>query len=73
MKKNNCYIYTNDSLGLSLRTAQETVELFGEDYLEEYGHYLPPDVIANYVYLRDSINSLQKLMKAALAEKYKGE
>jgi hypothetical protein len=47
--KNNGYIFETDSFRIKLYTKQETCEMFGLDYLEDYGHTIPEDLLNRYL------------------------
>jgi fructose 1,6-bisphosphatase len=47
-KKNNAYIHTEDLFLNHAYDAKETVDLFGEDMLEEYGSYVEPALLERY-------------------------
>lgn len=48
MTDNNCYITTNDPVILIIYDKQKTIDTFGDDFLEEYGHNLPPELLSAY-------------------------
>jgi hypothetical protein len=48
MTMNNCYITTTDPITYHVKTAEETADLLGDDFLEEWGHYLDPVLIRRY-------------------------
>ena len=45
---NNCYVTKTDSFRLYVYSEHETVELFGEDMLAEYGHEVPKELLTRY-------------------------
>lgn len=46
--KNNAYIFETDTFRLRVYDESETVQMFGEDYLEDYGHIVPTELIERY-------------------------
>lgn len=44
----NAYIFTHDGMRLALYDASETVEMFGEDFLQEYGHAVPQELVERF-------------------------
>lgn len=47
--QNNCYIQEIDLGIYKILSAEETIDLFGEDYLEDMGTYLPEELLKEYL------------------------
>ena len=58
MSKNNCAISRDDIFLLSVYDAKETKQIFGKEYLEEYGTYIPEELIKEY---QENWEKLQKI------------
>lgn len=63
MKKNNCSIRYNDRLHYHVYNAQDCIEMFGLDYLEEYGKNLPIDLIERYTANLKEFNEIQTILR----------
>jgi hypothetical protein len=46
--KKNAYLTTSDPFIVQVYTATETVDMFGEDMLEDYGSTLPEELLERY-------------------------
>jgi len=47
-KNNNCYIATTDPVHYKVYNKDEVEIMFGLDYLEDYGHEIPEDLLKRY-------------------------
>jgi hypothetical protein len=72
--KNNAYIYERDGIKIHLMTAEEVVSLFGEEYLEQYGHYVPKELLNRYLELNKELeqvlDELERIKDEAYWAKY---
>ncbi len=44
----NAYITTGDPIVVSLYDKEMVIEYFGEDFLKEWGHEVPDDLVERY-------------------------
>jgi hypothetical protein len=58
--KNNANITQHDPFILMLRSKSKIVELFGEDFLDDYGIALPLELIERYQENMKQFNAIQK-------------
>ena len=65
---NNSSICEHDPLILFVHSKEETIEMFGEDYLEEYGYEIPEDVLKRYEQVTKDFSAMQRELR-----KYKDE
>lgn len=59
----NAYIFETDRMLIELYDANETISLFGEEYLEEYGHEVPIELIEKYIQLETELDTVRKQLK----------
>ena len=48
MSQNNAYIYETDGFRTKLYSQDETVEMFGSEFLADYGHVVPEELLSRY-------------------------
>lgn len=65
----NAYIFETDRMQIELYDTQETISMFGEDYLEEYGHEVPQELINKYMELEAGLYEVRKELKKIMEEK----
>lgn len=65
----NAYIFEADSFHLKVYSASETVDLFGQDYLDDYGHHIPEDILKRYQRARQEMEEVQKELSKILNKK----
>ena len=65
----NAYIFETDRMQIELYDAQETIFMFGKDYLEEYGHEVPQELIEKYIKLETELYEVRKELKKIMEEK----
>jgi hypothetical protein len=46
--KNNCSLSEEALVPIMIRDQAETLECFGQEYLDEYGRYVPEELIERY-------------------------
>ena len=61
--KNNADIIEFDPFILSVRGREETIEMFGEEYLEEYSCYVPEELQARYKKNLEEFKAIQKELR----------
>lgn len=47
-KNQRVYISYNDIFTYTVRDSAETIDMFGQDYLDDYGHNIPQDKLLEY-------------------------
>lgn len=62
--KNNCHINIDDVFICQVKDAAQTIDLFGEDYLEEHGCYLPPELLERALKAQEEMRLVHILLKA---------
>lgn len=71
--KNNAYIYESDGFKIHLITAEEVTYLFGEDYLDRYGHYVPEELMSRYFKLSKELEQVTAELETIKNETYWGQ
>jgi hypothetical protein len=56
---NNAYLTTGNSLEIVLYDKEETIDMFGEDMLNEYGCKLPSELVERYTACMKEFGALQ--------------
>jgi len=58
--KNNAYIYEYevDGFEIDLMTIEEAIDLFGEKHVEQYGHYVPEELLNKYFELKKELEQV---------------
>ena len=67
-EKKNAYLTTYDPMLIYLYDAKEVVEMFGEDSLEDYGVYVPEELIARYKKAWKEMKEINKELDIILKE-----
>lgn len=72
--KNNASIELADKFLYYIRDAAETIDMFGQDYLDEYGYNLPNELIERYTKAKlelDNIqNDIRNIVRLKIERKY---
>lgn len=71
--KRNAYIFETDAFRVQLYDESTTVEMFGQDYLEEYGHVVPTELVARYLQNEEERRAIAKELLNIMNEKSKNE
>lgn len=58
--ENNAYLYTDDPFIVYLYDRKETTDTFGEDHLQEFGTYVPEELIERYKNAKKEFFEVQK-------------
>lgn len=66
MKRNNAYLFETDTFAVRLYDDTETVDIFGQDYLEDYGHTVPPELIERYRKAFKEMQAVQDELRAII-------
>jgi hypothetical protein len=66
---NNAYISKHDPLEYYIYNKEECLDYFGEDFLEEYGHEIPDELLVRYQESVKVWNGIQKELKKIVKEK----
>lgn len=61
--KNNAYITFNDIMQVVIYDKAETIDLFGEDFLEEYGSEISEELLARYKNCMREFSEIQQMLK----------
>lgn len=69
-KTDRITITQDDRRCYRMRTADETVELFGEDYLLDYGVDVPADLSNEYSAIMKQYNALQLKLRDLYESRY---
>lgn len=64
--KRNAYIYETDAFQVRVYDEAETVDMFGQDYLDEYGHTVPPELLERYRKAFQEMRAVQDELRAIL-------
>ncbi len=64
--KRNAYIYETDVFQVRVYDESETVDMFGEEYLEEYGHTVPSELLERYRKAFKEMQDVQDELRAVL-------
>lgn len=67
--KCNAYIFETDAFEVRVYDETETVDMFGQDYLEEYGHTVPADLLERYRKAFQEMRTIQDELRAILNAK----
>ena len=62
-KNSRVYVGYDDVFTYRIRDAKETIDMFGEDYLEEYGYDIPQDKLMEYQALKAQWNTMQTYLR----------
>lgn len=69
MSKNNCIIKRDDIFTYLVMTPQQSSELFGDDYIEDYGDILPDELMNRAISVRLEYEKIQKEIREFLKKK----
>lgn len=53
-----------------VRDAEQTVEMFGDDYLDDYGQDIPEDLLNEYKRIMKQYNELQQVLSDLYESQY---
>ena len=59
MKKNNCIIQDNERFVYELKLADDVINRYGQDYLDDYGCSVSSDLIERYRKFMEEYESIQ--------------
>lgn len=61
----NCRVYISydDISTFRLKDSNETIEMFGEDYLDDYGYDIPETKLIEYKALKQKWNDMQVYLR----------
>lgn len=62
-QSNNCYIFETDAFTTRVYDRNETIDMFGQDYLDEYGHCVPEELLSQYEKAYAEFLSIQNKIK----------
>lgn len=71
--KNNATITLDDVFYYHLKDNDETIDLFGKDYLEEYGYSVSDELIARYKAAKKEWDAVQDLLRQENRKKVMAE
>lgn len=69
MTRSNCYISSSDPIVTVVYGKAEADDLFGVDLIEEYGSYLPEDLIARYKANKEEFWAIQDEIEVFIKDK----
>lgn len=61
--KNNCYLYENDTFRIHLYNEIDTVDMFGEDMLIDYGRRIPQELMNEYFSIELKFKEVQNKLR----------
>lgn len=64
--KRNAYLFETDAFQVRVYNEAETVDMFGQDYLEEYGHTVPIELLERYRKAFIEMQAVQDELRAIL-------
>lgn len=62
----NAYIYTTDSFSTRVYNELETIEMLGEEFLEEYGHVVSVGLLERYKNAIKEMESVEAELRVIL-------
>lgn len=60
---NNCALSEDDIFTIYVYSKNEVIEMFGEDYLEEYGYNIPDELLKEYSEASKLFRSVQQKLR----------
>lgn len=59
----NAYIFETDRMQIELYNKEETISMFGEDYLQDCGHEVPIELVEAYIRLESELDIIRKQLR----------
>ena len=69
--KPNAYIFDTDCFQVRVYNETETLDMFGQDFLEEYGHTVPNELLERYKKAFTELQKVQDELRVILKTKQK--